>query len=156
MAKTGLLQVVCTAAILAAAPAFAQTNMPTGDTAAGGTSNNPTAHEAMPNSTMAPAEKMGTGMGSHAAMDHHSRGMGMSHAMRDRSGDMASDQLNEQSYQAARNGQAFNAMPSSTGSGAMTTPGGPPSMNDMHGGSMSGKGQIGGDGNGGGGGGNGM
>jgi hypothetical protein len=150
MAKTGLFQAVCTVAILAAAPAFAQTNMPTGDTAAGGAPNNPTAHEAMPGDTKAPAEKMGTGMGSHAAMDHHSRGMGMSHAMRDRTGNMGSDQLNDQSYQAARSGQAFNAMSSSKSSGAMTMPGTAPSMNDMQGGSMSGKGQTGGDSSGGG------
>jgi hypothetical protein len=160
MAKTRLLQAVCTVAILAAAPAFAQTNMPTGDTAAGGAANNPTAHEAMPNSTMAPADRMGSpngsmgGMGSHAAMDNHSTHRtamahtpGAMHGRSDASQDAAVDQLNEQSFQAARSGQAYNG----GGSGGMTAPGGSGSMNDMHGGSMPGGGRTGGDGGGGGG-----
>jgi hypothetical protein len=42
MAKTRLLGAICTVAMLAGAPAFAQTNTPTGDTGAGGAPNNPT------------------------------------------------------------------------------------------------------------------
>jgi hypothetical protein len=157
MANTCLLQAVCTVAILAAVPAFAQTNMPTGDIAAGGAANNPTAHEAMPNGNMAPADRMGSphgsmgGTGSHAGMDRHSdhrAAMAAMHGRSEASPDAAVDQLNEQSYQAARSGQAFNG----TGSGTMTAPSGSRSMNDMRGGSMSGSNRMGGDGGGGGGG----
>ena len=43
------------------------------------------------------------------------------------------DRLNDQSYQAARSGQAFNG----SAPGDMSTPSGSGSMNDMSGGSMS-------------------
>jgi hypothetical protein len=161
MANTRLLQAVCTVAILAAVPAFAQTNMPTGDIAAGGAANNPTAHEAMPNGNMAPADRMGSphgsmgGMSSHAGMDRHSEhraAMTAMHGQSETSQNAAVDQLNERSYQAAHSGQAFNG----TGSDMTTAPSGSRSMNDMHGGSMSGSNRMGGDGGGGSGGGSGM
>jgi hypothetical protein len=129
MANMRLLQACGVAAMLAAAPAFAQTNTETGSTGAGGTPNNPTAHEAMPMGTGSH-----TGMGDHAthrsAMRHSGDRM---HGMQSQSATV--DQLNEQSYQAARNGQPFSGGPS--GGGAMA-PGGSGSMNDMSGGSMSG------------------
>jgi hypothetical protein len=152
MSKTRLLQAVCTVALLAAAPAFAQTNVQPADTGVGGAPNNPTANETMPNrsGSMAPADRMGA-MGSHSGMDSHStRHAAMDH--RGRSADTSADQLNEQSYQAARSGQAYNGsgggMSSggsgmSSGSSGMSS-GSSGSMNDMSGGSMSGSGSSGG------------
>jgi hypothetical protein len=146
MAKTGLLPAVCSIAILAASPAFAQTNMPTGDAPAGAPNN-----RTMP---MTPADKMGAShgpmgeMGSHPEMDRHSGhrvAMGAMHGRSEASQNAAVDQLNEQSYQAARSGQAFNGV----GSGAVTAPSASGRMNDMQGGSMS---HMGGDGGGSGGG----
>jgi hypothetical protein len=160
MAHTRLLQTVCTVAILAAAPAFAQTNippanMPAGDTAAGGAPNNPTAQQATPNSNMAPADRMGSpdrsmgGMGSHAAMDRSHRTAMAMHTRSDASQNAAVDQLNEQSYQAARSGQAFNG--TGTGSGVMAAPGGSGRMMDMQHGPMPDTSRTGGAGDGGGG-----
>lgn len=111
MTKARLLPAVCTVAMLAAAPAWAQTSPPSGD----------------PN---APAGQTGSSSGStgsHAA--HRSstahRG-GATHSRTDTSQDAAVDQLNDQSYQAARQGQAYNgAAPSS---GGMTAPAGPGNM----------------------------
>ena len=145
MSKTRLLQAVCTVALLAAAPAFAQTNIQPADTGVGGAPNNPTANETMPNrsGSMAPADRMGA-MGSHSGMDSRStRHAAMDH--RGRSADTSADQLNEQSYQAARSGQAYNGSGGgmSSGSSGMSS-GSSGSMNDMSGGSMSGSGSSGG------------
>jgi len=151
MANTRLLLTACTVALLGAAPAFAQTNTPTGDTGAGGAPNNPTAHETMPNraGNMAPADRMGS-MSDHdsrATMDSHmSHRSTMAHPMNgksDTSQEAAVDQLNEQSYQAARSGQAFNGSGSAGNSGGMPAPRGSGTMNDMSGGSMSGHGSMG-------------
>src|SRR5690348_2272622 len=94
MEKARLLQAVCTVAVLAAAPAVAQTDT-------------------------APASKMGSpdGSNSSSAMSTHSshrsgmgsRSTGMMHSKADSAGDAAVDQLNDQSYQAAQRGEAFNA-----------------------------------------------
>lgn len=134
MATTRLLQAACAAAILAAMPAFAQTNTETGSTGTGGMPKNPTAHETMPN-TM-PGHKS---MGSHAGMeDHMTHRSAMTHTgseLRRGAGQSAAvDQLNEQSYQAARNGQGFNG----TNATGTMAPSGSGSMNDTSGGSMSG------------------
>jgi hypothetical protein len=161
MVKARLFQAVCTAALLAAAPAFAQSNTPTGDTGIGGTSNNPTAHETSP-SNMGPGDStsrpMG-GAGSHASMDDHSthrsamsHPSGAMHAGRGDSSEAAAvDRLNDRSYQAARQGQGSNASAPESGPGMMAQPKPSGGMNGMSRGSMSGEGS-GGDGGGGGGG----
>jgi hypothetical protein len=149
MAKMGLLQAVCTVAVMAAVPAFAQTNTQPGDTGMGSSANNPSMHQNMQNNSgsMTPADRMGSsdesmgGRSMHRAdMGHH----GAMHGKTDMSQDAMVDQLNEQSYQAARSGQAFNGSGSSSGSGGMTMPNGngSGSMNDMSGGSMSGNGSA--------------
>ena len=145
MAKTHLLQAVLSAAMLAAVPALAQTNTETGATGAGGAANNPTA---MPSTTggSSSADTMTPGMkpmrSHHAGMeDHATHRSAMMHSgerMHGRSSQSAAvDQLNDQSYQAARNGQAFNGTNATDGSSTMPQ-GGSGSMNDMSGGSMSG------------------
>lgn len=157
MAKTHLLQAVCTVALLAAAPAFAQTNTQMGTTGAGmGTTGAGGAPNSAMSHDMGPADSSGSG--SHAAMmgKHHASMMHDSGAMHarnsDRSQDAAVDQLNDRSYQAAHQGQAFNG--SGTSGSMMEQPngamggqmgsqmGGPGghsgNMNDMSGGSMSG------------------
>ncbi len=75
MARIRLLQTVCTVAMLAAVPAFAQTATPPAATTGG--MNTKAEHQAAPangganTTTMAPAEKMGTmdKPANHAAMD---------------------------------------------------------------------------------------
>ena len=130
MAKTRLLQAVCTVAMLASVPAFAQSNTPPGDIRG--------AHESMAKhaGNLAPAEKMRSGphdtMRAHrSAMEHKSRAM---HERSDSSQNPAVDRLNEQSYQAAHGGRAFKA----GDSGDMSArPGGMKrGMNDMSGGPM--------------------
>jgi hypothetical protein len=108
MANARLLQAVCTVAMLAAAPAIAQTDT-------------------------APAS---TGAGSSGTMSTHSHRSAMAghstkmmHGKSDSSQDAAVNQLNDQSYQAAQRGQAFGT--SNMGSGGMTSG----SMNGMPGGS---------------------
>lgn len=146
MAKLKLVQAACAVALLASAPAFAQSNTEVGATGQGGGAVNPTAHETMPSNTggtsmsgdkgnMMPAHGMNAS-GSQAAMDSHSTHRaamghmhGMMHGRNDRSQDAAVDQLNEQSYQAAQNGQAFNG---STMSGS-TAPAGSGGMKGMSG-----------------------
>ncbi len=91
MAKSHLLQTVCAVALLAAAPAFAQTNMPTGATGPGGAPNDPTGVTAPEQPPVA---------------THH-RAMHAMHARNNLPGDAAIDRLNQQSYDAARNGQTF-------------------------------------------------
>ncbi len=122
MAQSRLLQAVCTAALLAAAPAFAQqTTTPP----AGAAPTAPAAHDG----TMAPGGKMGSMDGTGSSMGHHrmhrsamrDHSTGAMHGGRsDTSQDAVVDQLNNQSYQAAQQGQAF----SSAGSGGMMAPAG--------------------------------
>jgi hypothetical protein len=129
MAQARLLQAVCTVALLAAAPAFAQTATPPAGASA-------TPRSAAP-SSMAPAEKMGTSSDSGASADTHrstmnGHRMGAMHGRTDTSQNAAVDQLNEQSYQAAQNGQAFSVTDSgSSGTMAPTRSG---RMNGMSGG----------------------
>ncbi|WP_428534798.1 hypothetical protein [Rhodopila sp.] len=110
MLKTRLLQAACTVAMLAAVPALAQTSAPA--------SNAPADSTAAP-STEAPASP-GRAMGGHPM--HHSA-MGHSHAMMhgrsDTSQNADVDRLNEQSYQAAQQGQTYGGV---GGSGAMMAP----------------------------------
>ena len=124
MLKTRLLQAVCTVAMLAAVPAFAQSN---------------TANQARRPRTRgnmgAPAAE-----GSHAT--HHSARAHRTGAMHsgktDSSQNAAVDRLNEQSYQAAQKGEAFGGGGSDQGSAGMTKPGGSGDMNGMPGGSTPG------------------
>jgi hypothetical protein len=144
MAKARLLQAACTFAMLAAAPAFAQTDTQPGTTA-GNAANAPAADNmstsgATGTSPMSPASKMGSSSGSamNGQSTHRSAMMGhsdhMMHGRTDTSQDAAVDQLNDQSYRAAQQGQAFSA--SNTGTGGMTAPGGSSRMNGMSSGSM--------------------
>ncbi len=139
MAKARLLQAVCAVALLAAAPAFAQqTTTQPATTGAGNSVNAPVMHdETMPRaaapSSMAPAEQMdhmSGGMGSHSS--HHAGMPGHSamHARADNSRN-ATDQLNEQSFQAAQRGQSFSA--SDSGSSSTMYPPSSGSMNDTTG-----------------------
>jgi hypothetical protein len=86
MAKARLLQAVCTVAMLAAAPAFAQTNMQPAD----------------------PGSDQSTSATSHST--HRSAGhAGATRGGRDSSQNAAVDRLNDQSFQAAQQGQPFSA-----------------------------------------------
>ena len=144
MTKTRLIQAVCTVALLAAAPAaFAQTNTAPGAAGAGNVPNAPGAAAPSDTTTMSPAERMGSDHRMHhAEMGHTGRSM---HSRADTSQDSAVDQLNDQSLQAARSGQAYNGGGSS---GGMMSPTGSQSgtsgsMNDMSGGSMNSNGSMG-------------
>jgi hypothetical protein len=123
MANTRLLQAICTVALLAAAPAIAQTDTAPASTGAGNSVNAPA------------ADNTSTGSGSSGAMTTHSHRSAMAgrsgkmHGRSDASQDAAVNQLNDQSYQAAQRGQAFGT--SNMGSSGMT-PGG---TNGMPGGS---------------------
>jgi hypothetical protein len=154
MTKSRLLQAVCTVAMLAAAPAFAQ-NTPADTTGPNGTAN-ATQHQAMPNGgamsdsgggmkngSMEPANKMGSTVGS-ASESQPTHRSAMAHADRamrgktDTSQDAAVNRLNDQSYQAAEKGQAFSANDSNTTPGAATPPSGAARTNGMSGGSTPG------------------
>lgn len=134
MAKIHLLQAACTVAMLAASPVFAQTNNPTGATPAGGATPAPTTSGAMP----ADKDSSGAMSGDHASRTHRSA---MRHrhgttAMASRREDTAgADHLNEQSLQAARQGQTFTAPVSGGGSMGSDT-------HDMHGSGPSGSGKM--------------
>ena len=133
MAKTRLLQAVCTVAMLAAVPAFAQN--------AGTPGSNgqpaPTDQQPVPgNSSMAPANNGAAGTSSQGSMDHSTHRSAMGHRHGAASQDEAVDRLNEQSYEAAQKGQAFSASGSDNGSGGMMAPSGPGSQNGTSGGSM--------------------
>jgi hypothetical protein len=142
MLKTRLLQAVCAVAMLAAVPALAQRpeagmTGPNGvpnpaakqpNAASGGTSAN--------TGDMAPAN--GGGATSSTSMDSHATHRmamtpGAMHGRTDTSQDAAVDRLNDQSYQAAQQGQAFGS--NGPGMSAMP-PGGSGSASDMSGGSM--------------------
>ncbi len=137
MTRTFLPRAVCTVALLAAAPAFAQsTHTPP---AAGSTGS----HSNMTNQApdmMSPSDEEGSGGSSSAMKQHAGRHDGMMQGKGDMSADMSADQLNEQSLQAARQGQAFNG----SASGTMPMHDNAGSMNDMSGGSMKGSAPPGG------------
>src|SRR3954471_13544929 len=118
MAKARLLQTVCAVALLAAAPAFAQTDTRSATTGAGNTPNAPMANDSTTSggtgytaqsSTMSPAtttdsrsEDSSAPTGGHStyrtAQASHSR------SRTDTSQNGEVDRLNEQSYQAAQRG----------------------------------------------------
>jgi hypothetical protein len=139
MLKTRLLQAVCTVAMLAAVPAFAQSNTP-GSVAPPGADNK---------AGMAPADN--TGAGGPTADDSHAthrsarghRSGAMHSGKSATSQDAAVDRLNEQSYQAAQKGEAFGGGGSDQGSSGMTKPSGSGNMGDMPGGPMPGGGADG-------------
>jgi hypothetical protein len=153
MLKTRLLQAACTVAMLAAAPAFAQTATPPAGMAnstASGQATGP-AKTSMSNSksSMAPANKDDLGASakdsSHAmhrsAMAHPAH---MMHSGKtDSSQDAAVEDLNNKSYQAAQNGAAMASGGPDKASTGMMKSGGSGSMNDMSGGSMTGNGSTG-------------
>ena len=95
MIRARLLPLMGGIALLAAAPAFAQTETKPADMGAGGTVNAPGQHDSM----------------QQGSMESHPMHHAMRHAMRsgksDASQDSQVDQLNDQSYQAAQQGQAF-------------------------------------------------
>lgn len=149
MAKTRWLQAACAVTMLAAVPAFAQSNNPIGQTGANGSGSpqvspgGTTPQGSNSYGTMA-QDNANAGSGAqaqtgsqygtqprmhHSASNAHSRHM-MHSSRTDASQNASVDQLNDQSLQAARQGQAFNGP---TGAGMS---GG--SMSDMPGGSMSG------------------
>lgn len=114
MAKTRLLPAVCTIAMLAAVPAFAQNTPATPAPDAG-------------NSKMAPANDEGSAGATHGSPMNEGRTMHHSsmghHAMQSRnatSQDAEVDRLNQESYEAAQKGQVFSANGSdASGSGTM-------------------------------------
>lgn len=127
MSKARFVQAVCTIAMLAAAPAFAQN---------ASRMNTPSPNAQNSNPGMAPSDQSSGNTGTmggtgHPAMNSpdmttHQTGMapksrGAMRGTTDTSQNAAVDQLNDQSLAAARNGQAF----SGTGS-----------MSDMSGGTM--------------------
>jgi hypothetical protein len=154
MLKTRLLQAACTLAMLAAAPAFAQTNTPAagaGTTATHSPADQQGGNASMSDSksSMTPANKDGMGAsakeGSHAT--HRSAMAHPAHMMHsgktDSSQDAAVEDLNNKSYQAAQNGAAMAAGGTDKASTGSMKSGGTGSMNDMSGGSMTGNGSTG-------------
>jgi hypothetical protein len=113
MISTRLLPLLGGIALLAAAPAFAQSDTKPADTGAAGATNTPAQQE--------PA--------THPM--HHAMRQAMRSGRTDTSQDSAVDQLNNQSYQAAQQGQSFTAP-----TGDMGTQSGSPAM---HGAGASGK-----------------
>ncbi|HEY1410496.1 MAG TPA: hypothetical protein VGF36_00065 [Rhodopila sp.] len=163
MLKIRLLQAVCTVAMLGAVPAFAQSNMPQSNMH--GSAAAPAGQQAMPdnnkdsaNGNTASSDKDGLGVPSHGpkshrmAMSHRDRAMHSS-SKTDTSQDSTIDQLNNQSYQAAQQGQTFAGNGSGNMSGGASTgmskSGGSGSMANMSGSGsspngMSGSGSAGG------------
>jgi hypothetical protein len=156
MLKIRLLQAACTVAMLAAVPAFAQSNTPvTSD----GTAAAPADHQATPDktsmsdskSTMSPGDKNGDSAGhaNHARRTAMAHPAGTMHSSRtDTSQNSTIDQLNDQSYQASQKGEALGGRGTDSASSDMAKPAaarpnGTGSMNDMSGGSMSGSGTAG-------------
>jgi hypothetical protein len=115
MAQMRLLQVSCTVALLAAAPAFAQNTPQTGSAV----------HDAAPTPTTMPAGSTadspapGAEPAHKMATHHHAGAM---HSSKGGSQDAMVDKLNEQSYQAAQQGQPFTVPGSAGGGGAAMTP----------------------------------
>lgn len=106
MAQATLFKAACAAAMLAATPVLAQSNNPAGDT---GAANAPMTHDTTPGSHPMTGHMHHSAMGEHHAKSH----------MSESSGDAAVDRLNDQSYQAAQKGEAFEA-----GTPATSAPGG--------------------------------
>ena len=126
MAKSHWINAAFTIAMFAAVPALAQ-RPEAGMTGPNGAPN-PMATQpssSSSSSSMAPADNGGS-TSSTAADSHSTRHGAMAHSMRsmhgknDRSQDAEVDRLNDQSYQAASQGQAFTT----DGSSQMTTPSG--------------------------------
>ncbi len=109
MARATLFKAACAAAMLAATPVLAQSNNPAGDTGAAAAANTPATHDATTGAHHMPGHMHHSAMGEHHARSH----------MSDSSGDAAVDRLNDQSYQAAQKGEAFDA-----GTPAAAPPGG--------------------------------
>jgi hypothetical protein len=115
MAHKHSLLAACSAVLLAAAPAFAQTNTPPASTGAGNTPHTPTKN--------APAPAAGMDMKSSKAQmpEHpmHKSAMAHHHMMDSAKNagaqDAAVDHLNDQSYQAAQAGHSFDVSGGSTG-----------------------------------------
>lgn len=126
MTKTHLLQAVCAVAMLAATPALAQ-RPEAGMTNANGTPNPAAAHPAPATGSNAPANdgadsmSMATPNGSSGS--HYSHRPAMAH---EQSGAMSQDaavnRLNDESYHAAQQGQAFKVGSADTGAAATPTP----------------------------------
>jgi hypothetical protein len=160
MAKAGLFTAVCTVALLAAVPAFAQTGTQPGDTGPGNTVNTPAAHDqtGANGSTMSPAPNMGasaddqsSGAQSSGAMNHQSThrsamtGRGVMRGRDDTSQNAVVDRLNDQSFQAAQSGQTYGG--SNMAPGGMGATGAMPGRSPMgSGGSPSGSSDGGGGG----------
>ncbi|WP_428486872.1 hypothetical protein [Rhodopila sp.] len=149
MAKLRLLQAACTAAMLAAVPAYAQSTKPTGD--AGG-ANAPAAQQSMPDTTTPNTTTPNSTMGQtgsqtptpghrmhKSAMESH---RSMRSARTDTSQDSAVDRLNERSYQAAQQGQPFDASSTSGGTSGSTMPHGTMPSGGTSGGSSTGSGKL--------------
>jgi hypothetical protein len=146
MLKIRLLQAVCTVAMLGAVPAFAQSNMPQSNMH--GSAAAPAGQQAMPDNNKGSAANgdtassdglgvSGHGQKSHRmAMTHRDRAMHSS-SKTDTSQDSTIDQLNNQSYQAAQQGQTFAGNGSGNMSGGassgMSNSGGSGSMSNMSG-----------------------
>jgi hypothetical protein len=121
MRKTPLLQAICTVALLAAAPAFAQSTPPaptdnSGNAPGGGA---PTAQETQPK---------------HPSGTMHRRSAKRS-GRTDTSQNEAVDRLNDQSYQASQRGETFSGGGADTGSAGTARPAAPSDMGNMPGGS---------------------
>ncbi len=117
MITTRLLPLLGGIAFLAAAPAFAQTQTKPADTGAPNTVNAPVEH-----GSMSPPHPM-----------YHSSRQAMRSGRADSSQDATVDQLNDQSYQAAQQGQAFNGASSDTASPSTGSTGMPNNSSSMSG-----------------------
>ncbi len=154
MARTRLLQAACTIAVLAATPAFAQ-RPEAGMTGPNGQPN-PAAQQPAGGSTtpsgstsMAPANQGGSAapapgsarMAEGYSTHHSAHARGAMHGRSDNSQNAEVDRLNEQSFQAAQQGQSFGPGGSDAGSSGTApptgavAPGGAASGGDMSGGS---------------------
>ena len=121
MAKTRLLQAVCTVAMLAAAPVLAQTQTQPAGTGPDNSVNNPVADTGSTPGTMGSGTSMKGHPGHRSAMSH-------SNSRYDTSQNATVDQLNDQSYQAAHSGRTYQSgsgdMPAATSNGSTSAPGG--------------------------------
>jgi hypothetical protein len=124
MQKNRLLQAVCAVAMLAAMPAFGQSNTP------------PAGAEPADTGNMA-APAAGESHTTHHSARAHRTGA-MHSGKTDASQNADVDRLNEQSYQAAQKGEAFGGGGPDQGSSGMTRPNGSGNMNTMPGGPMPG------------------
>jgi hypothetical protein len=125
MAQPRLLQSVCAVALMAAAPAFAQTSTQPADTGPNNSVNAPAMHSAAPPASgIAPAEHMGTHADSARSHAMHHMAMNHGRSRSDTSQNAAVDQLNDQSLQAAQRGQAFGMSDMTGTTGPTTMPGG--------------------------------